>query len=90
MNPSLICLVALSLSVVRVDSGKKITYNSISTDQFKKLGFPGAEELGEMFAYLLDKDPYRSAPEQSRALYPEAKTVEQWAASTPLLEKLKQ
>ncbi len=38
--------------------GKEIKYNSISPEAYRKLGFPGAEDLGNMFQFKRDFEEY--------------------------------
>jgi uncharacterized protein YbjT (DUF2867 family) len=59
--------------------GKKITYRYIPREVFAKLGFPGAEDLANMFEYNRLFIPNRQADlEQSLALYPEMQRFEPW------------
>jgi uncharacterized protein YbjT (DUF2867 family) len=59
-------------------SGKKITYRYIPRDQYAALGFPGAEEVANMFEYYRLHQPYgEEAVRQSRSLYPALKSFEQ-------------
>jgi uncharacterized protein YbjT (DUF2867 family) len=59
--------------------GKKIIYRYIPREVFSKLGFPGAEDLANMFEYNRLFIPNRPADlEQSLALYPEMQRFEPW------------
>ncbi len=59
--------------------GKKIIYRYIPREVFSKLGFPGAEDLANMFEYNRLFIPNRPAYlEQSLALYPEMQRFEPW------------
>ena len=59
--------------------GKKIIYRYIPREVFAKLGFPGAEDLANMFEYNRLFIPNRQADlEQSMALYPEIQRFEPW------------
>jgi uncharacterized protein YbjT (DUF2867 family) len=59
--------------------GKKILYRYIPLEVFAKLGFPGAEDLANMFEYNRLFIPTRQADlEQSLALYPEIQRFEPW------------
>jgi uncharacterized protein YbjT (DUF2867 family) len=59
--------------------GKKIIYRYIPREVFAKLGFPGAEDLANMFEYNRLFIPNRQADlEQSLALYPEIQRFEPW------------
>ena len=42
--------------------GQPVRYNSISPDQYRDLGFAGAEDLGNMFQFKRDFEAYFSAP----------------------------
>jgi uncharacterized protein YbjT (DUF2867 family) len=37
--------------------GKDVQYNDVSPDAYRKFGFPGAEDLGNMFQYYRDFEP---------------------------------
>ena len=59
--------------------GKKIVYNHIPREVFASFGFPGAEDLANMFEYNRLYIPNRKADvEQSRALYPKMQRFEPW------------
>jgi len=59
--------------------GKKIIYRYIPREVFAKLGFPGAEDLANMFEYNRLFITNRQADlEQSLALYPEMQRFESW------------
>ena len=59
--------------------GKKIIYRYIPREVFAKMGFPGAEDLANMFEYSRLFIPNRQADlEQSLALYPEMQRFESW------------
>jgi len=59
--------------------GKKIIYRYIPREVFAMLGFPGAEDLANMFEYNRVFIPNRQADrEQSQALYPEIQRFEPW------------
>jgi uncharacterized protein YbjT (DUF2867 family) len=59
--------------------GKRIVYRHIPREIFAKLGFPGAEDLANMFEYNRLLTPNRQADiEQSLALYPEMQRFEPW------------
>ena len=61
--------------------GKKIAFQDVPFDVYRGLGFPGAEDLGNMFEYqamfenefLRDRDPGRS-----RELNPALQSFDQW------------
>jgi uncharacterized protein YbjT (DUF2867 family) len=59
--------------------GKRIFYRHIPREVFAKLGFPGAEDLANMFEYNRLLIPNRQADlQQSLALYPEIQRFESW------------
>jgi uncharacterized protein YbjT (DUF2867 family) len=59
--------------------GKKILYRYIPREVFAKFGFPGAEDLANMFEYNRLFIPNRQADfEQSLALYPEMQRFKPW------------
>jgi uncharacterized protein YbjT (DUF2867 family) len=61
--------------------GQEVVHDNLSPDAFRKLGFPGADDLGNMFQFKRDfNTDFRSArnPEVARALNPALQTFEQW------------
>jgi len=71
--------------------GKTIAYNAVPADVYRGFGFPGADEVGNMFQFKRDfADVYRKhrSLEESRRLNPELKTLAQWlgehAAKIPM------
>jgi uncharacterized protein YbjT (DUF2867 family) len=59
--------------------GKKLVYRYIPREIFAKLGFPGAEDLANMFEYNRLFIPNRQADlEQSLAIYPGMQKFEPW------------
>jgi uncharacterized protein YbjT (DUF2867 family) len=59
-------------------SGQKVVYHYIPREQYAALGFPGAEEVANMFEYYRLYKPYgEEAVRQSRDLYPALKSFEQ-------------
>ena len=63
--------------------GQPVRYQSMSFEAYRKLGFPGAEDLGNMFQYKHDFEREFCAArpvEQTRALYPGLQTFRQWLA----------
>jgi uncharacterized protein YbjT (DUF2867 family) len=59
--------------------GKKIIYRNIPREVFGKLGFPGAEDLANIFEYNRLFIPNRQADlEQSSKLFPEIRRFEPW------------
>jgi uncharacterized protein YbjT (DUF2867 family) len=63
--------------------GREVHYNDVSPDAYRGFGFPGAEDLGNMFQFKRDfnKDfcGARSI-ELSRSLNPALRTFDQWLA----------
>ena len=63
--------------------GKEIRYNAVPPAVFRGFGFPGAEDLGNMFQYKHDfNDEFCGARsvEVSRSLNPALQTLEDWLA----------
>ena len=59
----------------------KVGFYDVPFDAFRALGFPGAEDLGNMFQYqaLRGEEFYQARdPVQSRALNPALQTFDQW------------
>jgi uncharacterized protein YbjT (DUF2867 family) len=61
--------------------GKEIVYNPVSADTYRSFGFPGADDLGNMFQFYADFEKegleLRNL-ETSRKLNPELKSFDQW------------
>ena len=63
--------------------GKPIQYNPIPPAVYRGLGFPGAEDLGNMFQFFADFDREVTGArsvEFTRSLDPELQTFDQWLA----------
>ncbi|HBA82931.1 MAG TPA: nucleoside-diphosphate sugar epimerase [Verrucomicrobia bacterium] len=63
--------------------GQEVRYNSISPEAYRGLGFPGAEDLGNMFQFKRDFEQVFCGLRNlavSRSLNPELQTFEQWLA----------
>ena len=61
--------------------GEKVTYQDVQPEVFRGFGFPGADDLGNMFQFKRDfNDYFRGARsvELSRSLNPELQTFDQW------------
>lgn len=61
--------------------GQEVRYNSVPPEVFRSFGFPGADDLGNMFQYKRDFETEFRAPrdvEQSRALNPSLQSFAQW------------
>jgi uncharacterized protein YbjT (DUF2867 family) len=62
--------------------GREVRYNAVSPDVYRGFGFPGADDLGNMFQYKRDfNEEYCAARslEFSRSLHPGLQSFEQWA-----------
>src|SRR5204862_7665479 len=63
--------------------GKDVAYNAVPPEVFRTFGFPGAEDLGNMFQFNRDfADAFCAARslEVSRSLNPELQSFDQWLA----------
>jgi uncharacterized protein YbjT (DUF2867 family) len=63
--------------------GQEVRYNSVPPEVFRNFGFPGAEDLGNMFQFKRDfNDEFRAARSinASRDLNPQLQTFDQWLA----------
>jgi len=61
--------------------GQPVRYQSIPFETYRQLGFPGADDLGNMFQYKHDFEREfcgARSVEQTRALYPGLQTFRQW------------
>jgi uncharacterized protein YbjT (DUF2867 family) len=61
--------------------GQTIGYNAVPPDVYRSFGFPGADDVGNMFQFKRDfNDVYRRnrSLEESRRLNPELQTLKQW------------
>lgn len=64
--------------------GRKVTYNEVAPEVYRGFGFPGAEDLGNMFQFKRDfSEDFRKARnlERSRELNPRLQSFEQWLAA---------
>jgi uncharacterized protein YbjT (DUF2867 family) len=64
--------------------GQPVAYNAVPFAVFRGLGFPGADDLGNMFQYKHDfNDAFCAARDvaQSRSLNPQLQTLDQWLAA---------
>lgn len=60
--------------------GRTIRYNHIPREIFAGFGFPGAEDLADMFEFYRAHVPSRRPEiERARALYPKLRRFEEWA-----------
>ena len=63
--------------------GKEVSYNEITPEQYRSLGFPGADDLGNMFQFYRDFEEDLSRTRDvkfSKELNPELKSFEKWVA----------
>jgi uncharacterized protein YbjT (DUF2867 family) len=63
--------------------GREVRYNSVTPDAYRSFGFPGAEDLGNMFQFKCDfEKDYCGARSLavSRTLNPALQTFDQWLA----------
>ena len=65
--------------------GQPVAYQAIPHDAYRKLGFPGADDLGNMFQYKFDFEKEFCAARNldiARALNPGLRTFDRWLAET--------
>jgi hypothetical protein len=58
-----------------------VKYNAVEADTYRGFGFPGADEMGNMFQVYRDFEKEvvgARIPELTRSLNPELQTFEQW------------
>jgi uncharacterized protein YbjT (DUF2867 family) len=63
--------------------GIKCTYNAVSPDAYRSFGFPGAEDLGNMFQFYADFEDYFVGARNTdfaRSLNPKLQNFDQWLA----------
>ena len=61
--------------------GKPVAYNSVSPEVYRGFGFPGADDLGNMFQFKRDFEDYYSGarnPTFARSLNPSLQTFKTW------------
>lgn len=64
--------------------GQPVVYNAVPFDVYRGLGFPGADDLGNMFQFKHDFEPYFCGARNldvSRSLNPSIQTFDQWLAA---------
>ncbi|MFZ5785263.1 MAG: NmrA/HSCARG family protein [Acidobacteriota bacterium] len=64
--------------------GREVRYNAVPFDVYRGLGFPGAEDLGNMFQFNHDfEDAFRAARDLalSRSLHPGLQTFDAWLSA---------
>jgi uncharacterized protein YbjT (DUF2867 family) len=63
--------------------GQEVRYNNVPPEVYRSFGFPGADDLGNMFQFKRDFNDYYCGARNlqfSRSLNPELQTFEQWLA----------
>ena len=63
--------------------GQEVRYNDVSPEVYRSFGFPGAEELGNIFQFMRDFESYFCGardPAVARSLNPSLQTFETWLA----------
>ena len=61
--------------------GRPVTYHAVPNDVYRGFGFPGADDLGNMFQYKHDfNDEYVGARDlkEAKALYPDLQSFDRW------------
>ncbi len=64
--------------------GKPVRYNAVTPEAYRGFGFPGADDLGNMFQFKRDFEAdFRGArdPKVARGLNPALQTFDQWLAA---------
>jgi uncharacterized protein YbjT (DUF2867 family) len=64
--------------------GREVVYNEVSPETYRGFGFPGAEDLGNMFQFKRDFEDYYCGArslDTSRSLNPSLQTFEAWLAA---------
>jgi uncharacterized protein YbjT (DUF2867 family) len=63
--------------------GQEVRYNNVPPEVYRSLGFPGADDLGNMFQFKRDFNEYFCGArnlEFTRSLNPELQTFQEWLA----------
>ena len=63
--------------------GQEVRYNNVTPEVYRSFGFPGADDLGNMFQFKRDFNDYFVGArnlELSRSLNPELQTFQEWLA----------
>ncbi|HEY7171745.1 MAG TPA: NmrA/HSCARG family protein [Vicinamibacterales bacterium] len=63
--------------------GREVRYNAVTPEVYRGFGFPGADDLGNMFQFKRDFDAYYCGARDlgfSRSLNPTLQTYDQWLA----------
>lgn len=64
--------------------GQQVVYNNIPFDVYRSFGFPGADDLGNMFQFKHDFEEYYCGARSlqfSKSLNPELQSFDQWLAA---------
>jgi hypothetical protein len=64
--------------------GRAVTYNNVPPEVYRGFGFPGADDLGNMFQFKRDFEAYFCGARSlatSRALNPQLQTFATWLAA---------
>jgi len=64
--------------------GREVRYNPVTPEQYRGFGFPGADDLANMFQFFRDFETYFTAArklEVARALDPKLQSFDQWLAA---------
>ncbi|HET7293566.1 MAG TPA: NmrA/HSCARG family protein [Vicinamibacteria bacterium] len=64
--------------------GQEVGYNAVTPEAYRAFGFPGAEDLGNMFQFKRDFESYYCGarnPSVARALNPALQTFAQWLSA---------
>jgi hypothetical protein len=59
----------------------EVKYNAVPPEVYRGFGFPGAEDLGNMFQFKRDFEEYYCGvrnPGEAKALNPSLQTLDQW------------
>jgi len=63
--------------------GREVVYNRVTAEQYRGFGFPGAQDLGNMFQFYAEFEEYfcgARSLDESRALNPELQNFDDWLA----------
>ena len=65
--------------------GQEVRYNDVSPETYRAFGFPGADDLGNMFQFKRDFEAYYCGardPKVARSLNPALQTFDSWLAQS--------